>query len=128
MVELMVVAIIVAILAAVAIPLMTANRKRAMATEAQAGLGTLRTAMRVIYAQDGAYNGTNGVKSVGSLSSNTIPGVVNTDLDGRYFTNTDYSVLSVGASTYKLQCSGSRTEVSGITITLDDGGNWTGVP
>ena len=40
LVELMVVAIIVAILAAVAIPLMTGNKDRAMATEGQAGCTT----------------------------------------------------------------------------------------
>ena len=48
LVELMVVAVIVAILAAVAIPLMSANKTRAMATEAEAGCGTIRTAFRAM--------------------------------------------------------------------------------
>ena len=56
LVELMIVAVIVAILAAVAIPLTTANKKRAMATEAEAALGTIRSALRAMYVQTGAYN------------------------------------------------------------------------
>ena len=126
LVELMVVAIIVAILAAVAIPLFSANKKRAIATEAQAGLGSMRTAMRVILAEHGAYN--VGV-TVGKLSSsNSIPGMANTDLNGRYFTNTDYEVESVSSNAYSLKCSSSVGDAAGITIKLDDGGNWTGVP
>ena len=56
LVELMVVAVIVAILAAVAIPLMSANKNRAIMTEAEAALGTIRSALRAQYAETGAYN------------------------------------------------------------------------
>ena len=51
LVELMVVAVIVAILAAVAIPLMSGNKDRAMATEAQAGCSAIRTAVQVYRAE-----------------------------------------------------------------------------
>ena len=64
LVELMVVAVIVAILAAVAIPLMSANKKRAISTEAESALGTIRSALRAQYAETGAYNVT--VESTGA--------------------------------------------------------------
>lgn len=55
LVELMVVAIIVAILASVAIPLMSGNKKRALGTEAETVLGTLRTQLRIMYVETGSY-------------------------------------------------------------------------
>ena len=56
LVELMVVAVIVAILAAVAIPLMSANKNRAIMTEAEAALGTIRSVLRAQYAETGRYD------------------------------------------------------------------------
>ena len=65
LVELMVVAIIVAILAAVAIPLMSGNKKKAQATEAQAGAGTIKTLVRIMQAQgDTAPTTLAGVKGL----------------------------------------------------------------
>ena len=55
LVELMVVAVIVAILAAVAIPLMSGNKKRAMCSEAEAALGTIRSQLRAQYAETKDY-------------------------------------------------------------------------
>ena len=55
LVELMIVAVIVSILAAVAIPIYQANVKRAKASEADACLGSVRTALRVYYAENAAY-------------------------------------------------------------------------
>lgn len=122
MVELMVVAIIVAILAAVAIPLMSANKKRAIATEAQAGCGTIRTALRVYYAENNAYP-TNMVG---------ITGFVLTDLNGTYFDDTCYALVSNGSSTYTITCTGNnatvapqRSKAAGIVVTLDQDGNFT---
>jgi prepilin-type N-terminal cleavage/methylation domain-containing protein len=89
LVELMVVAIIVAILAAVAVPLMTGNRERAAATEAQAGCSTIATAMRVARAQYGVY--TNVADAV------DLPGISDGDLDGTYFDDDSYALSGVGA-------------------------------
>jgi type II secretion system protein G len=122
LVELMVVAIIVAILAAVAIPLMMGNKDRAMATEAQAGLGTLRTAMQVYKAENGAYP----VISAGSQ----IPGyagltVKNGDLDGKYYRSSGYTMLSSSVSNYSMQAVGYTN--SPPTVTLDQNGTWGGL-
>jgi len=132
LVELMVVAVIVAILAAVAIPLMTGNRQRAMATEAEAGLGTMRTALRAMYAQTGAYNkDLDGNAIAAGAASTAIPGINAGDLDGKYFDDAAYSISAVGAATYTLTANGAnsttadRADVSGITITLDQDGTFT---
>ena len=126
LVELMVVAVIVAILAAVAIPLMSANKKRAIATEAESTLGTIRSAMRALYAQKGAYNVDLNGTTISALSG--VPGVTVADLKGRYFLDTDYSI-TVGASTYSAQAKGSVGDANGITITLDQDGafNYSGL-
>jgi type II secretory pathway pseudopilin PulG len=120
----MVVAIIVAILAAVAIPLMTAQKKRAMATEGEAGLGMLRTSLRAMYAETGFYNRTpnGGATPVGAITN--LPGVNASDLNGKYFQSTDYRLTAVGDATYTLQVTGSTQDVVGVTITLDQAGTF----
>jgi prepilin-type N-terminal cleavage/methylation domain-containing protein len=116
LVELMVVAIIVAILAAVAIPLMSGNKKRAMASEAQAALGTLRTQMSVYKAEKGAFPTVlTAVLASGSK-----------ELDGTYFKTTDYSLSTATTSNYTLLATGSTGDVSGLTVTLTDAGVWGG--
>jgi len=130
LVELMVVAVIVAILAAVAIPLMSGNKKRAMATEAEAALGTVRTALRAMYAETKAYNvDPNGNTISAGTSVTNIPGVTAADLEGKYFKASDYTISAIDANTYTLRCQGSAGEVSGVTITLNQDGvfNRTGL-
>lgn len=123
LVELMVVAIIVAILAAVAIPLMMGNKDRAMATEAQAGLGTLRTAMQVYKAEHGGYPIiAAGVQIPGYAGLTVKDG----DLDGKYYKSTGYTMLSTStASNYTMQAQGYTNNPP--TITLDQTGTWGGL-
>ena len=106
LVELMVVAIIVAILAAVAIPLMSANKKKAQATEAQAGAGAIKMLVRIMQAQgDTAPTTLAGVK-----------GLSTADLDGTYFINTDYSYSGSGYSNMIITVSGTSAR-SGLAST-----------
>lgn len=96
LIELMVVAIIIAILAAVAIPLMSQNKKKAQATEAQTGCGAIRTAIRVMQA---------GGETFPAAWAN-MKGLQASDLDGTYFTGaTDYS-WSGAYSNYVITVSG----------------------
>ena len=131
LVELMVVAVIVAILAAVAIPLMTGNRTRAMATEAEAALGTMRTTLRAMYAQTGSYVLDLDGDAFAVGAATTIPGINAGDLDGKYFDDAAYSITAIGAKTYTLTAAGAsstapnNTDVAAITITLDDEGKFT---
>ena len=55
LVELMIVAAIIAILAAIIIPLLANNRQRAIAAEGQNLLGVAATACKVYYAENGAF-------------------------------------------------------------------------
>ncbi len=129
LVELMVVAIIVAILAAVAIPMMMRNRQRAMITEAESGLGTMRTALRAMFAQTRAYNVTpTGTALAAGAAAADIPGIQVGDLDGRYFDDDAYSIRAIGANTFTLVAqgddsgAGEAAEVAGILITLNQDG------
>jgi len=93
LVELMIVVTIVAILALIAIPLYSANTTAAIMSEGIAGAGTIRSAMRTWYSQNGSYTGA----TMTSLA------IGQNDLQGKYFAQTDYSLLAVTASTYTIQ-------------------------
>jgi type IV pilus assembly protein PilA len=122
LVELMVVAIIVAILAAVAIPLMLGNKDRAMATEAQAGLGTLRTAMQVYKAEHGGYPVIGAGAQIPGFTGLTVK---DGDLDGKYYRSAGYTMTSSSASNYTMQAQGYTN--SPPTVTLDQSGTWGGL-
>jgi prepilin-type N-terminal cleavage/methylation domain-containing protein len=132
LVELMVVAIIVAILAAVAIPLMSANKARARATEAESALGTVRSALRAMYAETDAYNrDLNGNTIAAGAVIPSVPGIRAGDLDGRWFSDECYTITSISASNYVLRAAGANStaqqaaEVSTVVITLDQDGDIT---
>lgn len=133
LVEVMVVAVIVAILAAVAIPLMSSNKTRAMATEAEAALGTVRSAFRAMYAETGKYNvNLDGGSLSGGTSVTNVPGIRPGDLNGRYFSDPCYSIESVSASNYVLKAEGGaagntatkKDDVADVVLTLDEDGNF----
>jgi len=107
LIELMVVAIIVAILAAVAIPLMSANKKRAYATEAQAGCSAIKMALRVLQADTGIPT-LAGVRPDGNIK-----GINAGDLDGTYFLTSDYKVTSTaGSNDFTIVVTGSRSPMT----------------
>jgi len=119
LIELMVVAIVIAILAAVAIPLMRGNKDRAMATEAQAGCGAVRTALRVYYAEHDAYPAP-------TADVTTLPGIKSGDLDGVYFDTAGYAT-SADASGYLITATGTAGgDAAGETVTLNADGDWGG--
>lgn len=88
LVELMIVIVIVGVLAAIAVPIYTNNVKRAKMSEADAALGTIRTQLRVYYAENGAYPVQAIVADVvGSAWNNISAG----QLDGKYFADASYT-------------------------------------
>jgi len=106
LVELMVVAIIVAILAAVAIPLMTGNKDRAMATEAMAGCTTIATQLRMYWAEHGS----------GTTTLADLKGIQTGDLNGTYFDT--YAITANGAKdSYTIQATG-KGDAAGKTVTM----------
>ena len=112
MIELMIVAIIVAILAVVLIPLMTGNKLRAYATEAEAALGTVRTALRAFYAENNRFPTTAEIPA-GSLVEGNVPGIVADDLDGTYLSGACYTITTdATGSSYDVTCDWSLTTVA----------------
>lgn len=125
LVELMVVAVIVAILAAVAVPMMGVNRKRAMATEAESALGTVRGAMRAMYAETRDYSKSFTGSALVPGTVTVIPGVGPVDLEGQYFRADDYEIESVGVTTFVLRCVGTTGDVAGGALRIDQDGTIT---
>ena len=125
LVELMVVVVIVGILAAVAIPLFQGNITAAKFSEAIAGAGSVRTALRVYKAERGTYPTVATGTAVGSWGV----GVTAADLDGKYFDDSDYDLIST-ASTYTIVVAGggskSDAPASGTTsVMLNQDGTLT---
>jgi len=103
LVELLVVIIIVGVLAAVAVPLMTANVQKARKSEGMAGAGTIRTAQRL-------YNVENGAYATSLTALNTY--VSTADLTGTWFVAANYT--TDGTNIY-VTC---PTNAGGTTINM----------
>ncbi len=97
LIELMIVVVIVAILALVALPLYQGNIVAAKMSEGIAGCGTIRTAFRVYYSVHQNYP----VLTAQNASQLSVIGIGATDLAGKYFAVTNYSVTS-NATTYSI--------------------------
>lgn len=109
LVELMIVIVIVGILAAVAVPIYQGNINKAKMTECDSALGTIRTALRVCYAEHGKYPTAAAGTAVTAVDS---IGISSEDLDGKYFDATDYTLTS-DPTTYEIKC--ATTTVLGTT-------------
>jgi prepilin-type N-terminal cleavage/methylation domain-containing protein len=83
MIELMVVVLIVAVLAAILIPYLTARLEAARWAEGKAGCGTLATAIRAVYAEQGE-------DFISSTSTSTY--LTDSDLRGKFFSSGDYTI------------------------------------
>lgn len=95
LVELMVVILIVGILAGATIPLMRGRVNSAKWAEASATAGTIRSAVRVRFAEVG---GDKSKITTGALDSTTIQnelGFTSADLTGTYFDPEDYTISSI---------------------------------
>jgi prepilin-type N-terminal cleavage/methylation domain-containing protein len=119
LVELVIVIVIVAILALIAIPLYTGNTTGAIMSEGVASAGTIRTALRVYASQN------NG--SYANASMSKIP-IGSADLEGKYFAQSDYSIVSVTDSTYTIKAGPpSKTTKSNMPYyTVDQNGSEQG--
>ncbi|MBL7135086.1 MAG: prepilin-type N-terminal cleavage/methylation domain-containing protein [Candidatus Marinimicrobia bacterium] len=103
LVELMIVIVIVGILAAVAVPIYTANIRKAKMSECDAALGTVRTALRVYYATADPipkYPTAAAGTQVSAVSGLDIDAA---DLAGKYFIATNYTLTSADTF-YTIKC------------------------
>ncbi len=96
MIELMAVIMIVAILAAVAVPILRGKNEASKWSEAATTAGTIRSVVRAEFAKDpatvGAWNG-QGVTGVMSQL-----GFKAGDLTGKYFNDTHFTIASIDAN------------------------------
>jgi prepilin-type N-terminal cleavage/methylation domain-containing protein len=102
LVELMIVVTIVAILALIAVPLYSANTVSAIMAEGVAGAGSIRNQLQVYR----AMNGSGGYMGATLPVNSTTPGTLQlawNDLQGKYFAPSDYTLVSVGTSTYTIK-------------------------
>ena len=92
LIELLVVVIIIAVLAAVGVPLLSANVDRSRMTEAETGLGTIRTSLR-------AY----GIENPTAFPADpTVLSFVASDFQGQFFNLGAYSFT--GPTTFANYC------------------------
>jgi len=126
LIELLVVVIIVAVLAAVGIPLMAGQIARARLSEADAGLGTIRTAMRAEFAENGAAVGYSTVPTGSPITANI--GVAAGDLNGRFFADANYTIRTVSIPGFCVSVTGATgtaprsAQVDGVSRAMDQDG------
>ena len=115
LIELLIVVIIVAVLATVGVPLLSGNVERAKKTEADASLGTVRTAMRAQQAENGSFPIIgDGVKVVAAAI-----GINAKDLNGRYFVDDNYTFK--GATTGTAYCASVTGAAAGTAAEIAAG-------
>jgi prepilin-type N-terminal cleavage/methylation domain-containing protein len=132
LVELMVVVLIVAILAAVAIPMYTGRVEMSKWTEAHTAAGTIGTGIRTYYAEKGpSYTGYAADLEGNQAKWGTLLGISSGDLIGTYFNPVDYSIVggSVGVGAdgrirFSVQVTASKAGGPTGTRTFDQDGNW----
>ncbi|MCF7802389.1 MAG: prepilin-type N-terminal cleavage/methylation domain-containing protein [Candidatus Marinimicrobia bacterium] len=127
LVELMIVLVIIGILAAVGVPIYTSNVQKAKMSEADAALGTIRTALRVYYAENGKYPTlTAGTQVAGSGSGKASIGIKENELSSgnKYFTADSLFTLVSDSATYTITCADAGILESART--LDQSGNFAG--
>jgi prepilin-type N-terminal cleavage/methylation domain-containing protein len=117
LVELMIVAAIIAILAAIVIPLLANNRQRAVAAEAQNLLGVAATACKVYYAENGSWPA-----SIAALPTMTVSELGN----AKYFGPVTIATPGIGAYVLSVTADADSGDLSGKTMTLNYAGTWGG--
>ncbi len=124
LIELMVVILIVAILAAVAIPILRGRIDAAKWSEGKAGAGTISVALRAYEAEGRDPNGLTLPSDIGFADG---------DLDGTYFIDGCYSFEVLGTNTWTIFVDATAstraaapTNPPDMTLTVTSGeGIWT---
>jgi prepilin-type N-terminal cleavage/methylation domain-containing protein len=121
LIELMVVILIVGVLAAVTIPTMRGKIDKSKWSEANAGAGCIRTAVKVYFAE-------TGNKPIGNLGNPAIQEALEiqvSDLTGTFFVPADYAIDSVNDDGMAVvTVTGSKSNAPTGSRTLDLDGSW----
>lgn len=123
LIELMVVILIVAILAAVAIPIMRGRIDDAKWSEGKAMMGTIASAIRALAAQ------SNDDVTLDTDPIGTQLGFITNDLTGTYFSDTDFSIVgsyteATNTLTYTISADAGSGISSPTLVTLNQSGVW----
>ena len=115
------------------IPLMTGNKIRAYATEAEAALGTVRSALRVYYAEHDKDYPTLAAGAV----ADRVSGIETDDLLGTFFSDANYTITS-STTAYSITCTFDNPACAACTapqcdkvcglahsVSLNQDGDWT---
>lgn len=130
LIELMVVVLIVAILAAVTLPIMRGRIDAAKWSEGKAMMGTIATSIRAYHAE----HGPTGTAPTGIIGTgDTELGFVAGDLTGTYFMDDDFemSVTLMDPLTFLITCSiGTDPDapLHPTSWTLDQNGDFVAIP
>ncbi len=124
LIELMVVILIVGILAAVAVPILRGKIDSAKWSEAAATAGAIRSAARAAWAED-----TTSISVAAVTGQMVVLGFRAGDLNGRYFTDANFSISLIDAATGNVDISvtNTGTGLNGAG-TLTQANGWVYVP
>ena len=109
LVELTIVVIVISVLSSVAIPMYTGTAESAKTSEAVSALGTIRTAMRLYYAEHGTYENASFTDGA-QVTNGSLLEVSDFDLLGRYFSSASYTFDGVPtAVAFSIECDGANS-------------------
>jgi prepilin-type N-terminal cleavage/methylation domain-containing protein len=134
LIELLLVIIIVGIMAVMSVPMMRGQIKRTCSLEAEAGLRAIAVQMRLMRSGTGSYLDIPGTPddftqnekvpiinpSYPGTSYPGVPGFKIGDLTGAFFVDVDYSITVEGPDAFTAEAVGSKPEVSGVTVSIDE--------
>ncbi len=119
LIELMIVIVIIGALSAVAVPIYKNNVEHAKRTEAVATIGSIRSQLRIYYAQEGEYPIVESfTKVVGQDWNDIKPG----ELDGQYFVDKNFRYRSYDGVEFRIKC--QKAGILERQVWLDETGGW----
>lgn len=130
--ELIIVIVIIAVLAAISAPMISGNKTKAMKTEAITALGAIRTAERLFYVERGYYaNVARGMWTVAAGDPGITRYINSSDLNGIWYDFNAYGVTAAADnSTFSawavatLSTSLRKSEIASFgTSSIDEAGN-----
>jgi prepilin-type N-terminal cleavage/methylation domain-containing protein len=120
LIELMVVILIVAILAAIAIPILRGRINEAKWSEGKAMVGSIASPIRAYHEQAGPDGSPPTTLSPGPTASGFAAG----DLTGTYFSDADFSFNVISMNRLAFAVTANNAGLDPASYQLDQSGNW----